>query len=527
MTDHLLISRRLVFVSVLLMFLIVLLAGGSAVYVVSDPDLKQSMALTSAALDVQARYPGNLDWDAMLESAMRAMLNRLDRYSGYVPNREFDQMREELSGAYGGIGVSVLERDEGLLIMSVRESGPAAQAALLAGDIIVMADSVRLAALSGDEATGLLRGPESTWVNLQIVRPVSGDTLDLRVMRQKIDLLHIPFAGLTHDSLLYIRVLDFAAGATDDLRAALDSLLAPGRTPAAGIILDLRGNPGGLLSEAHRTAELFLEEGRLIVGTEARSRWDETTIYSTGDDLTDGLPIVVLIDGASASAAEIVAGALRQNDRAVLVGDTTFGKGLVQGFTRFTDGSGLRLTVSRYYLEGDVFLNELDSSLNDIGHGLPPDHFYRSERLQEFPRRLERTLLLQEFAALHQEEIVATGPNFALPEEWTDRFREFAVRNDFKYESRAALQAKMMIDFAKLERARVSTYKAVQRLQRLVKKDDGEQFDKFSRYIRMRIKQIAWERQFGTYRSYADVIIQERSDIRTAAELIKRMNRVD
>ncbi|UCC44733.1 MAG: PDZ domain-containing protein [Candidatus Zixiibacteriota bacterium] len=521
MNDPFQINRRMVLLSAVLVFVIVLISGGISVYVFSDRELIGAISWTTVALDVHERYPTQLDWDALLDRAMDAMMARLDRYSGYVEREQLEQMDEELTGSYYGIGVSIIEHSQGLLIMSVREHGPAAGAALLTGDIILKADTASLAELTGIEASQLLRGPEGTPVDLTVYRPTTDDTTTVTVTRRRIDLMHIPFAGFTPDSMLYLRLLDFDAGAAEDTRKALDSLLEPGKPQARGIILDLRGNPGGLFSEAYRTADLFLEDGQLIVGTDARSQWDSESYRSSGKDMTDNLPMAVVVDRGTASAAEIVAGSLRELGRAVLIGDTTFGKGLVQGFARLGDGSGLRLTISRYYLQGGIYLNEFDSTLNDIGHGLVPDHYFSFINRHEFPRRLENSLLLQEFAIANEEEIIASGPEFRLGDQWVDRFKEFADDNEFSFVSRATRGASLLVDIARLDRARVQTYKLCKQLHGLSQKHDLKQFSKYADYIKMRLKQVAYERRFGIYRAYADAVIQERTEIRLAARILQ------
>jgi carboxyl-terminal processing protease len=405
------------------------------------------------------------------------------------------------------------------MVMSVRENGPAAGAGLLSGDIIIEADSTKLRWLTVEEASKVLRGEPGTDLLLTIFRPVSSDTIPVQLKRAQIDLLHIPFAGYTPDSILYIRLLDFDAGAAQDVEAALDSLLADNGSPK-GVILDMRGNPGGLFSEAYETANLFLENGQFIVGTSARSRWNERDYYSSGDDVTGGAPMAVLVDRGSASAAEIVGGALSQLDRAILVGDTTFGKGLVQGFTRFWDGSGMRLTISRYYLEGDVFLNEFDSTLEDIGHGLPPDHYFRSQERYEFPRNLERSLLLQEFANQHQDEIVSSSGEFRLSAEWVDRFESYCRSKGFQFASGATQAALVMNEVANLDRARIPLVKTVGQVLRRARAEDRRQFDRYADYIKMRLKQIAYERKYGIYEAYAKVLVRERPEIQLATQLL-------
>ena len=520
MTDTPPFDRRSLLLSAILAVTIVFLSGAMAVYVVADRDLRAALRLGAVASEIDQLYAGHIDRDQLIHSARQAMFEKLDRFSGYMDRRQFSQMSEEFSGGYGGIGISVLSHDLGLLIMSVREGGPAARAGLLTGDVIIAVDSLKLAGLSPNEASDRLRGPEGTKVKLDIFRPATSDTLSVELTRARIPLLHVPYAGMTPDSMLYIRVLDFESGASRDINDALDTLVVNGRHSPRGVILDLRGNPGGLLVEAYRTANLFLDKDKFIVGTDGRSRWNEERHYSTGPDLTNGLPMAILVDNGSASASEIVAGSLHQLGRALLVGDTTFGKGLVQGITQLSDGSGLRLTISRYYLEGGLYLNRFDSTLSDTGSGLAPDYPVKFVEREEFPLDIEMSLLLQKFANLHQDEIITASQILILPKLWVDRFRSFARDSGFIYTSSQTRSARLLVELAVVEQSTKPVLDAAVEILHKSQQDDMAQFDRYGEYIRTRLKQLAWERKYGTYREYADVIVQERPDIQYAAHLL-------
>jgi len=514
-------TRFSIALSALFLFVTVLLCGTTGVYVMSDRDLHQALSFARVAQEIDLIYPGQVNWDNLFDDAMDGMIGRLDRFSNYHEPSQFGRIREDMSGSYTGIGVSVVQHQRGLLIMSVREDGPAAGAGLLSGDIIVGVDSTQLSGLGIESSTGLLRGPEDTKIQLSIFRPAESDTLQIEVTRRRIEFIRVPYAGFTADSMIYVRLLDFDAGASDAVERVLDSLLNEKGVTPQGIILDLRGNPGGLFNEAYETANLFLDDGQFIVGTKGRSRWNEEKHFSSGEDITGGLPMAVLVDNGSASSSEIAAGALKQLGRAVLVGDTTFGKGLVQGFTRFLDGSALRLTISRYYLEGNVFLNEFDSTLNDTGHGLPPDYVVDFVERESFPRALDYSLLLNRFANLHTDEIVAASDRFSLDDTWVEQFEAFASEEEFDYASPMRRAAESLYNIAQLESRSPATVAAAERLLTEARRQEEDRFAKYGKYIKMRLKQIALERKFGTREAYARAIVPDRDDIRFAAEVLK------
>ena len=518
------VDRRTLLVAAGLIIVMVLCAGGMSYCVLSDTTLKDAYLLTRVALQIEKLYPEGVDSGRMITAAREAMFERLDRYSSYVDDQYFDQMDEEMSGSYYGIGIIVVRDERGLLVMSVRENGPAGRVGLLSGDVIIAADSVSLAGLPTSESTSLLRGPEGTEVRITFYRPTVADTVSVSITRERIPLLHIPFAGFTPDSKIYIRLLDFESGATDDLRAALDSLTTGKVHPEPqGIILDLRGNPGGLLLESYRTADLFLSEGTLVVGTSGRSRWDSRRYHATGDDITGGLPMAVMVDRGSASSSEIVAGALQQAGRAILVGDTTFGKGLVQGFVRFPEGDGLRLTVSRYYVGDFVYLNAFDSVLNDTGQGLAPDYCYDFVYRRAFPRALENSLLLQEFANLHGDDIIDAVDSGRFGDEWVERFARYARGREFSYRSQSTQLAELLAELARLDESGPDVHRAVDRVVDRSRRWDDDEFMVNRDYIKSRLKRIAIERRFGTYEAYRQVTVREQPVISFISKLLKEM----
>ncbi len=515
-------GRRAILLSALLSTVMILLCGGMAAYVLSDPEIKWAYMFARAATEVQAEYVEPVNWEQAFTSAQEAMFSELDRYSGYVGRQEFQEMREELSGGYSGVGVVVMKDSLGLLVATVRERGPSAAAGLLNGDIIERVDSISLAKLDLMESSKILRGRDGSPVQLKVFRPATGETLTLTVKRGRVPLEHIPYAGYTQDSVIYIRLLDFDAGAAKDIAEALDSLLRkPGIKPR-GLILDLKRNPGGLYEEAIAVCNLFLEPGRFIVGTAARSRWEVERHYSTGNDVTDGLPMAVLVDRGSASASEITAGALRQLGRAVLIGDTTYGKGLVQGYSQFPDGSGIRLTISRYFLEGDLFLNRLDSSHSDTGNGLAPDFYLPSTDRSHFLSYLEGSRLLDRFAHFHQDEIIAGPPMFQPPYHWVEQFALYAEKEKFEFVSMQTEAAMEILSIARLEQSSPESIACAEEIVKIAREDDRRRFFAHWDYIDMRLRQAAFDRKFGSYRSFAEAIVNVRPDITFAAQMLRR-----
>ncbi len=520
MTNSTGFDRKSFFLSILFSLILLVSAGMISIYVMADKAVKEIQLLSNTIEAIDENYYEPVDWDEMITHARDAMFAKLDRYSSYYQNRQFDQLDEEMTGSYSGIGISVLPNEKGLLIMSVRENGPAHEAGLLTGDIITKADSTVLESLNSSVSSTLLRGKENSSVKIEVFRPSTDETFSLTVTRKKINFEHIPFAGYTKDSIVYIRLLDFDYGASNDLEAALDSLILQSAIKPKGIILDLQGNPGGLFSEARKTADLFLDKGVLIVGTDGRSKWKDESYYSSGKDVTSGLPLVILVDNGSASSSEIVSGALQTSGRAFLVGDTTFGKGLVQGFVQFPNGDGVKLTVSRYYFSDSTYLNDFDSTLNEVGHGLVPDFYFQKTEYDYFTRKLENSFLLGRFAAINQDDITRDYTDLKLDDIWVDKFKKYTAEQNAELFSYRTEIAQLLDNIAKEESLSSPTIKAAETILKKSKQYDKNNFEEHAQYIKNRLVQIAVQRKDGEYLMYKNVLLETKPEIKFAAQIL-------
>ncbi|MDF1544219.1 MAG: S41 family peptidase, partial [bacterium] len=287
-----------------------------------------------------------------------------------------------------------------------------------------------------------------------------------------------------------------------------------------GMILDLRSNPGGLFSEARRVADLFLEDGTRIVGTTGRSRWENQRFYASGSDQIEGLPMAVIVDRGSASSSEVVAGALQQAGRAILVGDTTYGKGLVQGFIRFPDGDGLKLTISRYYVGDSLYLNQFDSVLNEIGQGLAPDYWFEfSDRNPAF-YDLERSLLLFRFAESNKQQILASIDSAHGEPAWLDEFIDYAKEEGFEYRSECSDEIEFLLAFAKASKSSDKFQAHLEKLREKSEALDRSELQRHRDYLSRRLRQLAIQSSYGEYESYRQVLVVEQPVIRHAASLL-------
>ncbi|MEM7113385.1 MAG: S41 family peptidase [Chloroflexota bacterium] len=309
-----------------------------------------------------------VDDQLLMEGAIEGMLAVLeDQNTRYLPPQDEAAAREQMSGEFQGIGAEiVLEEDGAIVVVSPIDGSPAEAAGLQPGDILRKSDGVELTGMDASEAAQLVRGPAGTAVLLTIER--DGETFDVEIIRDVIKLASVR-GEIIEDNLAYIRLSRFAESTTEELEATLQELVA--QNPA-GIILDVRRNPGGLLQTSVDVADQFLPAGTVVVERFGDGR--ERVFEATDEGLAEDIPLVVLIDEGSASASEVLAGAVRDYDRGVLIGQTSFGKGTAQTWHPLSNGGGVRITIARWLTPTDEWVHET---------GITPDFFIPLPELTE------------------------------------------------------------------------------------------------------------------------------------------------
>ena len=295
---------------------------------------------------VKANYVDQVDDHTLIKGAIDGMLAALDPHSSYVEASDFQTLRTTTDGNYGGLGLTVSTEDGAVKVVSPTEDTPAWRAGIKAGDYITHINSELLYGLTLDEAVDKMRGAPGTGIKLTIVRPGRDKPFDVSIVRERIQLR--PVKWEIKDGIGIININTFAANTGDATRAAMAAVdKATGGRPL-GYVVDLRSNPGGLLDQAIEVSDAFLNQGE-IVSQRGREKDDIERYYAKPGDLAHGLPVIVLVDAGSASAAEIVAGALQDHRRAVVMGEKSFGKGSVQTVVQTGPQSALRLTTARYF----------------------------------------------------------------------------------------------------------------------------------------------------------------------------------
>lgn len=315
---------------------------------------------SSIVKELEMNYVDTINSETAFKDAIDAMLQTVDPYTVYYPKEDREDISQMTTGEYAGIGALLLYKDGGTYVSEPFENSPAYKGGLRAGDRLLKVDTVDVSKFTVDKVSKLLRGRPDTQVRIRVQRPYVQDSiLNLTITRAKIRNSSVPYAGVLPDSIGYIRITQFIEDTGKDVRAALDSFHAeaPG---LKGVIIDLRGNGGGLLEQAVDVASNFVPKGTEIVRTIGRDK-DATKIYKTmRKPLYPDMPVAVLTDGGTASASEILAGAMQDLDRGVLVGTRSFGKGLVQTTRPLPYGGVLKVTVAKYYTPSGRLIQSLD-----------------------------------------------------------------------------------------------------------------------------------------------------------------------
>ena len=300
---------------------------------------------TEVLRQIEKSYVEPQDSQKLIQGAIKGMVQSLDPHSSFMTKEEHQELLMETKGSFSGVGIEITIRDNLLTVVSPIEGTPAYKAGIQAGDKIIKIDGKLTTEMTLPEAVKGIRGEKGTKVNLTIMREGADKPLEFSLTRDLIPIKSVRSYLLTPD-IAYVRISNFQSKTAQDLSDALEKIENEGKL--RGLILDLRNNPGGLLSQAIEVSDLFLDSG-VIVSTRGRDSAQDLQATAHKEKTERDYPIIVLVNGGSASAAEIVAGALQDNKRAVILGTKTFGKGSVQTIIPLSDGSGLRLTTAMYY----------------------------------------------------------------------------------------------------------------------------------------------------------------------------------
>ena len=326
---------------------------------------------------IKSNYVEEVSDDELLEHAIRGMLNGLDPHSSYLNTEEFNELRIGTTGEFGGLGIEVGMEDGFVRVVAPIDDTPAQRAGMQSGDLIIRLDDTPVKGLSLNDAVKLMRGKPGSTIVLTVIREGEDGPLSIELERAVVKTTSVR-SRILEDDFGYVRISHFQTSSSEDMVKSIKKLKQEAGGKLEGLVLDLRNNPGGVLSGARHVSDAFLENG-LIVYTDGREPGSKLRYTATSGDILDGAPLIVLVNGGSASASEIVAGAMQDHGRGIIMGTKTFGKGSVQTIQDLPGGGAVKLTTARYFTPKGRSIQAL---------GIEPD----IETLQSTVTQLEQSI---------------------------------------------------------------------------------------------------------------------------------------
>lgn len=440
-------------------------------------DISRNLDIFNALYkELQTFYVDSIDAEKSINTAIAAMLNDIDPYTEYIPAKAKDNFRNITTGEYGGIGSTIQETPKGVIIADPYDGSPARNSGLRPGDIILMIDNDSVTGWQSDKVSEHLRGQNGTTLTVKVKRPwVKDSILDFNIKRAKIQIPSVPYFGMLKDNIGYITLNTFSEKSYQEVRKGVESLVKNG---AKGIILDLRGNGGGLVESAIQILGIFLPKGTTVLTTRGKGVLNEKVYKTSVNPVDTKIPLAVLVDGASASSSEIVTGALQDLDRAVVLGNRSFGKGLVQSTRQLPYDGMLKVTVAKYYIPSGRLIQAIDyshrnpdgtvaripDSLTNVfktangrevrdGGGITPDITVDYPDVNRLTYNVVRDNWAFDFATKYaaQHDSIPSPQKFEITDEIYNEFKSFIDPKRFNYDKVCEIAIDQLRELAKNE----------------------------------------------------------------------------
>jgi carboxyl-terminal processing protease len=497
------------------------------------------------AFRINARYVDDINVQDLVYSGIRGMLDKLDPFSEFLQKSDYDNLMEMTSGKYSGLGMTIFLKDNWVTVMSTMEGTPAYRMGIRSGDKITKIDGQSTKNMTTQAASKMMRGDAGTKVALGIEREGVPEPLDYTIERAVITIKTVPFTGIIDQGgkkIGYIRLSRFGEDADTELESAVADM---SKKNIDGLIFDLRSNGGGLLSQAVSVSNYFLPKGTEIVYTKGRTPDQNNEHYGTRDPMMLNVPLTVLVNDMTASASEIVAGAIQDNDRGVIIGNTTFGKGLVQQVYTLPEGTALKLTTAKWYVpsgrciqkssrntrhpedlaDSDTLTTPADSAAVDStklelfhtkggrkvygGGGITPDITVEPEKLTPIELNLERLSLFFDYAIKYTNTNPNLKPDFEVTDQMVQDFKEFLKEKKFTYKNQMEIQLETLAKVAKESENNDPQFTAeIDRMKAVIDKDKETEFTQSVDYIKRSLKRDILTRLFGENEVYQQVVLK-------------------
>ena len=458
-------------------------------------------------------YVDEVKPDKLIKTGIDDMLETLDPYTVYIPESEMDDFKFMTTGEYAGIGAMISKRGNTIIVAEPYEGFPAQKSGLRAGDVFVEVDGKPVDKMVVSDVSEILKGPAKKIVKVKMLRPGEKKPFTLDIVREEIQIDPVTYYGMLDNKTGYVCLSSFTDGCAESVRSAVVELRD--KKGARSLVLDLRSNPGGLLGEAVKVTNLFVNHGQEIVSTKGKvSQWDKT-YRATEQPVDSVMPLIVLVNSGSASASEIVAGALQDLDRAVIMGNRTFGKGLVQTTRDLSYNTKLKVTTAKYYIPSGRCIQALDyshrnadGSVGNIpdslisvfktkngrpvkdGGGVTPDIRNIQDTLTTLSYKLVQDYMIFDFATeyANNHKTIASPDQFIVSDDIYNDFHKFLTEKKFTYESKSEQTLKSLIETARREKYYDGAQNEFAALEKSLTLDLNQDLEKCSDEIRSLIK---------------------------------------
>ncbi len=544
--EYVRIKKGVLFLGVAIIGLLI----GGLVYALTDSLYANLEEFGQVAAVVSSNYMEDVDSKDLIKAGITGMLDALDPYSEYLDPKQHSALLEDTHGQFEGLGIEIAIKDGWLTVISPLEDTPAERMGIQAGDRIVKIEGTSTEGIAVEEAVAKLRGKKGTVVNVTVEREGIKEPMEYAIERDVISIRAVPYYGITQEGIGYVRLNRFSDIAADELKEAVSELQ---RKDIKGLILDVRGNPGGLLSQAVAVASVFLEPDRLVVETKGKVKSQSKKFYSLGRPLFPDLPLAVLVDEGSASGSEIVAGAVQDWDRGVVIGDTTFGKGLVQNVIELGDGAGLKLTTAKYLmpsgrsiqrpedLKNPMKLTDRDSDeqsgISDTSQkqerfftkggrvvygagGIVPDIIVPYDQLSPLEYNLLAKLSFFDFAIHYTATHPSLPRDFEVDDAMLSEFKRFLKTEDFTYQTSSEVELKKLKEAVTEEKRSEVIIRQIEELQKLLKAEKQDDFGRSQEYIKSEIKENILVKLYGRSAKYEGVWFKSHPQIQKAMQIL-------
>jgi carboxyl-terminal processing protease len=543
------------------LFLGVILVGlliGGLVYALSDNLYASLKDFGEVATAVSSQYVEEVNSQSLINAGIKGMLSNLDPYSEYLEEKQYRGLMEDTYGQFEGLGIEISIKDGWLTVIAPLEDTPADRMGIQAGDRIIKIEEVSTKGITADEAVTKLRGKKGTVVHITIQREGIPEPMEYAIVRDVIEIKAVPYYGVTKNKIGYVRLNTFSEASAYELKDAISELLRKG---IKGLILDLRGNPGGLLDQAIEVTSVFLDKDKLVVETKGKASSQNRKFFSSGKSLSTELPLVVLVNEGSASGSEIVAGAIQDWDRGVIVGDTTFGKGLVQSIMQMGEGAALKLTTAKYYIPSGRCIQKEELSKNLSRHteenlpsdstqqksdetkrefftqggrvvygggGIVPDMLVPAEILSPLEYNLLAKLALFDFAVHYTATHPKLPKDFEVDETMLSEFKQSLKTKNFSYQTASEAELEKLKETMREEGRLESTQseggqtipQALADLENLLKAQKENDLKRSEDFIKWEIKENILVKLYGQNAKYEEVWFKYHPEIKRAIEIL-------